>query len=435
MILLKRIAAHNFKQLRDVDLTLPRSCRVLVEGLNEAGKSTLFEAVHFALYGRGLVVAGRGIGMTESLIAHRETSGWVELELLVGDVGLDSFAAIRPVLAETASMIERLKAERASRLETERPHWERFGLPIDLVSARQSLREHTSRLEERPAQANRRLEERLGLESRLADLQDEQERVVAERASLRREVSAMLDRLGDGLVAEPAGSVCAGSSAELVSGAEASHVPDRVYNLSALDEESWLEDLRRLRGETSLTALRERLASLLRAQATAQEQERQAREDEHGLRERAREQVVALGAEPPDSLTVSSLLPVLSDLATVSAAERRQRKRVSERAVTILDTVRERATGSLAQHHGLHAFAASTPHGWTLPRRAARRWLVPNRGLGQPPSAVRGKGHLLRRDPGSVLARASSRLRPRFAVARARCAPRLHLPRRAGRRL
>src|SRR5438093_4037724 len=64
VILIERLAAHNFKQLRDVDLTIPASCQVLIEGLNEAGKSTFFEAVHFALYGRGLVTRGRGQGST-----------------------------------------------------------------------------------------------------------------------------------------------------------------------------------------------------------------------------------------------------------------------------------------------------------------------------------------------------------------------------------
>src|SRR5467141_4041547 len=51
MILLERLRVDRFKGLRDVDLCLPARGSVLVEGLNEAGKSTLFESVYFALYG------------------------------------------------------------------------------------------------------------------------------------------------------------------------------------------------------------------------------------------------------------------------------------------------------------------------------------------------------------------------------------------------
>jgi energy-coupling factor transporter ATP-binding protein EcfA2 len=55
MILLHRLAAHHFKQLRDIELKLPDSGSVLIEGHNEAGKSSLFEAVFFALFGKPLL--------------------------------------------------------------------------------------------------------------------------------------------------------------------------------------------------------------------------------------------------------------------------------------------------------------------------------------------------------------------------------------------
>src|SRR4029079_10525787 len=55
MILLHRLYAHNFKQLTDVSLKFPQSGTILIEGSNEAGKSSLFEAVFFALYGRALL--------------------------------------------------------------------------------------------------------------------------------------------------------------------------------------------------------------------------------------------------------------------------------------------------------------------------------------------------------------------------------------------
>ena len=54
MIHLRRLAARQFKQLDQVDLELPERARILVKGLNEAGKSTLFEAVFFGLAGADL---------------------------------------------------------------------------------------------------------------------------------------------------------------------------------------------------------------------------------------------------------------------------------------------------------------------------------------------------------------------------------------------
>lgn len=79
--MLERLQAHNFKQLRDIDLAFPRTCRVLIEGLNEAGKSTLFEAIHFVLYGRGLVTLGRGRGSTDSIISYGEQAAYVAADL------------------------------------------------------------------------------------------------------------------------------------------------------------------------------------------------------------------------------------------------------------------------------------------------------------------------------------------------------------------
>src|SRR5438132_8288911 len=55
MITLKRLEANNFKSLRSVTLVFPEHGTVLIEGHNEAGKSTLFEAVYVALYGKPLL--------------------------------------------------------------------------------------------------------------------------------------------------------------------------------------------------------------------------------------------------------------------------------------------------------------------------------------------------------------------------------------------
>ncbi len=42
MIRLTHLKVNGFKQLRDINLAFPARCCVLIEGLNEAGKSALF---------------------------------------------------------------------------------------------------------------------------------------------------------------------------------------------------------------------------------------------------------------------------------------------------------------------------------------------------------------------------------------------------------
>ena len=58
MIRLHHLRVENFKVLREVGLVFPDDGSILVEGLNESGKSTLFESIYFALYGRSLVSEG-----------------------------------------------------------------------------------------------------------------------------------------------------------------------------------------------------------------------------------------------------------------------------------------------------------------------------------------------------------------------------------------
>jgi len=89
VILLKRLRVENFKLLRRLDLTFPRQGSVLVEGLNESGKSTLFESVFYALYGVPLVAEGKGRGNLESVIRYGADSASVELWLEVGETELE----------------------------------------------------------------------------------------------------------------------------------------------------------------------------------------------------------------------------------------------------------------------------------------------------------------------------------------------------------
>ncbi len=84
MIRLKRLYAHDFKQLREVELSFPDAGRILVQGKNEAGKSTLFEAVYFALFGKALTTESGGAGL-DDLIGYEKEKARVELDLVVGE--------------------------------------------------------------------------------------------------------------------------------------------------------------------------------------------------------------------------------------------------------------------------------------------------------------------------------------------------------------
>lgn len=71
---IRRIAANDFKQLQSIDIHLPRVGRFLVQGRNEAGKSTLFEALYYGLFARPLV--GRS---TDDLIGYGRERAWIEV--------------------------------------------------------------------------------------------------------------------------------------------------------------------------------------------------------------------------------------------------------------------------------------------------------------------------------------------------------------------
>jgi len=84
MIRLKRLYAHDFKQLREIEIHFPATGRVLVQGKNEAGKSTLFEAVFFALFGQALSTES-GAKNLDDLIGYDKEKARVELDLAVRD--------------------------------------------------------------------------------------------------------------------------------------------------------------------------------------------------------------------------------------------------------------------------------------------------------------------------------------------------------------
>ena len=80
MIRLRRLRLSQYKGLVQVDLAFPPQGSVLIEGLNEAGKSTLFDGLHFALYGQPLVG-----DQAEALTYNAETTtAYAELDLDTG---------------------------------------------------------------------------------------------------------------------------------------------------------------------------------------------------------------------------------------------------------------------------------------------------------------------------------------------------------------
>lgn len=91
MIRLKSLKAQGIKNLElpaddnDFDrLEFPEEGKVFIHGHNEAGKSTLFESIYFALFGTALIPDRSKASMSE-LLAYDRDKGVVELEFLVED--------------------------------------------------------------------------------------------------------------------------------------------------------------------------------------------------------------------------------------------------------------------------------------------------------------------------------------------------------------
>ncbi len=80
MIHIRRLTVQGFKQLQEVELAFPRRGRVLIQGANESGKSTLFEAVYFGLFGRPLVTETSHQRL-DDVIRYGAEAAWVALEL------------------------------------------------------------------------------------------------------------------------------------------------------------------------------------------------------------------------------------------------------------------------------------------------------------------------------------------------------------------
>ena len=107
MIILKQLRVENFKLLRKVEITFPRQGSVLVEGLNESGKSTLFESIFYALYGVPLVTEGRGKGNLDSVIRYGADAMSVDLSVEVDQAELEVHRAVRRGKSSQARLVVR----------------------------------------------------------------------------------------------------------------------------------------------------------------------------------------------------------------------------------------------------------------------------------------------------------------------------------------
>src|SRR5262249_13594815 len=95
MILLRRLEARAFKRLDGVDLTFPARGAGLIEGGNESGKSTLLEAIYFALYGAPLIAADSPSALA-TLLPYDERPASVTLTLAVDDTELEIRRTLTP---------------------------------------------------------------------------------------------------------------------------------------------------------------------------------------------------------------------------------------------------------------------------------------------------------------------------------------------------
>jgi len=94
MIKIKKLIADNFKQLKNIEITFPQRGSFLIEGLNESGKSTLFEAIYFGLFGEALVTEGGSRRSVGDLIEYHSKSAYVELQVDVRERRLTIYRTI-----------------------------------------------------------------------------------------------------------------------------------------------------------------------------------------------------------------------------------------------------------------------------------------------------------------------------------------------------
>src|SRR5260370_7844113 len=100
MIILKHLTDERFRPLREINLQFPQRGSILIQGPNEAGKSTLFESIYFALYGESLSTRRKKGAQGENeryddLILYSESQATVTLTLAVGPTELTITLSIK----------------------------------------------------------------------------------------------------------------------------------------------------------------------------------------------------------------------------------------------------------------------------------------------------------------------------------------------------
>ncbi len=93
MIILKHLTVECFRLLREINLHFPQRGCILIQGTNEAGKSTLFESIYFALYGEPLASERKKHSEAadrryDDLILYGENQATVILTLSIGPTEL-----------------------------------------------------------------------------------------------------------------------------------------------------------------------------------------------------------------------------------------------------------------------------------------------------------------------------------------------------------
>lgn len=99
-MLLRRLQAEGFKHLRGIDLVFPPKGTFLIQGGNEAGKSSLFEVVFFTLFGKPLQVRS-----TEDLLGYGLTEAKTYIELELGEDILRIERTIRRNRVNTVKLV------------------------------------------------------------------------------------------------------------------------------------------------------------------------------------------------------------------------------------------------------------------------------------------------------------------------------------------
>ncbi|MDP6758237.1 MAG: AAA family ATPase [Chloroflexota bacterium] len=103
MIFLQSVRCRNFKALTELELHVPPRCAFLIEGANEAGKTSLLDAIYFAFSGTG------PDGVPARQLVRR---GEDEASVVVEFAGDDAFGVIERSVPRQGAASVRMKLER-----------------------------------------------------------------------------------------------------------------------------------------------------------------------------------------------------------------------------------------------------------------------------------------------------------------------------------